>query len=183
VLTVDPTTHHLLWANNAAAERGSSFPAQPAYGNNVPFFRTDLGEWYYYDGTRWLSCTIYTSTPVLNNATVPPWSLNTDLAMAWPVNTVGTARGIYVMGWAATTYVATPNNGLNFWTVTLFLDGSAASQFTTASDTAGAQTVHINAVVAAYAAGGQRLLINITKTGSPGVLYSPLFVEYRKIAT
>ena len=34
---------------------GSSLPAQPAYGTDVPFFRTDLGEWCYYDGTRWLS--------------------------------------------------------------------------------------------------------------------------------
>ena len=31
---------------------GAAFPASPTTGD--VYFRTDLGEWYYYDGTRWL---------------------------------------------------------------------------------------------------------------------------------
>lgn len=33
---------------------GSSNPAQPAYGNDVPFYRTDLKRMVFYNGTRWL---------------------------------------------------------------------------------------------------------------------------------
>lgn len=39
-----------------ALTSGAAFPtgaALTAYGDNVPFFRTDLGEWYYHDGTGW----------------------------------------------------------------------------------------------------------------------------------
>jgi hypothetical protein len=49
--------HKVTSASIFAAESGTAFPtgaALTAFGNNRPFFRTDLGEWYYYDGTRWL---------------------------------------------------------------------------------------------------------------------------------
>ena len=52
----------------AAAGTGGAFPAQPAYGNNRPFYRTDRRIWYFYDGTRWLSCDLY-------EAEVPPYTL------------------------------------------------------------------------------------------------------------
>lgn len=37
--------------------RGTTFPGSPA--TNDLLFRTDLGEWYYYDGTQWLSTAIH----------------------------------------------------------------------------------------------------------------------------
>ena len=45
-----------------AAEQGAAFPtgaALTAFGNNRPFWRTDLGESCYYDGTRWLSSAVH----------------------------------------------------------------------------------------------------------------------------
>jgi len=43
---------NLTLCNPRGFPSGTAFPLNPTTG--YAFFRTDLGEWYYYDGTRWL---------------------------------------------------------------------------------------------------------------------------------
>lgn len=46
-------TGNLTLCNPHGFPSGKAFPLNPTTG--YAFFRTDLGEWYYYDGTRWLA--------------------------------------------------------------------------------------------------------------------------------
>ena len=186
VLTVDPATHHLLWANNAAAERGSSFPAQPAYGNNVPFYRTDLGEWYYYDGTRWLSQTIYQTvlTPQVSIAATG----NVYTPVPLDFNLATTRRDTLVLGVCFVTNVTAPNNAGAYWSMNAIRYPSATNigNPNTSGDTAGTYVAHAVAPVGGTALTGTTDLfwqVYCITVGSPGTLYVMGFIEYRKVAT
>lgn len=161
---------------------GTAFPTSPVIGDI--FTRTDLlYEDYYWDGTRWLSKTIY-SIPLGEYATGWPVAATGFPAIVpVPSNSVGTLRDIWLIGWTVVSMVQTTNNGTNFWTVALAGDsaGTFAGSFTTAADTVGVQTVHRNAIAAV--AGTGRIYMNVTKTLAPGGLYAPAILEYRKIAT
>jgi hypothetical protein len=53
-----------------ALTSGTAFPtgaALTAYGNNRPFFRTDLDEGYWYDGTRWWPDLVWIALPMVNS--------------------------------------------------------------------------------------------------------------------
>lgn len=52
----------------AAGLSGASFPVTPVASD--VFFRTDRGEEYFYDGTRWLTTQLYTADNILQNASV-----------------------------------------------------------------------------------------------------------------
>ena len=180
VLTVDPATHHLLWANNAAAERGSSFPAQPAYGNNIPFYRQDLGEWFYYDGTRWLSCTEFRTdlSPILSGG-----GGNSNYQLFSPLE----PGAIWITRASASSYIAT-NNGSNYVTINLYTGSPTGTTqflgaFTTAADTQAQWILHAGAISLVATAGNSIFLDGIVKTGSPTGIYVVAAFFYRKIAT
>ena len=192
VLTVDPTTHHLLWANNAAAERGSSFPAQPAYGNNVPFFRTDLGEWYYYDGTRWLSTTPYNLQFMLNNAMFNPDTPGAGVAANGEIGWVPLDRAsadIYIVGFRWNALVYTTNDAGNYWGIyvnwrTAVAAPTQLSMVGTGAATVGQMTLLTDTLNAPLNQSTARYIqAYVMKSGSPGVLFANGEMVYRKIAT
>lgn len=121
---------------------GTSFPASPA--TNDRFYRTDLTAWFVWNGTRWLSTTLYRETFLINTA-VQPYAAgapNIGFSPAWLTDFDQWIEKLY-----ASTFVATTNNGTNFWTVNLFKVNSAFAStsigsFTTAADTAGVLTKH-----------------------------------------
>jgi hypothetical protein len=84
-------------------------------------------------------------------------------------------RSLQQLSWYQHLYVATTNNGSNYWTIILarISDGATVATLTTAAVTVNTQTVistttfAINPLLTSY----QMLYVKCTKTGAPGALY------------
>ncbi len=159
---------------------GTAFPSSPATGER--FFRTDLGVGYYWDGTRWLSTTLYreplgsfygnTASPAnTNNQYLAPW-YTTD---------------IWMVGLYGTFYVATTNDGGSYWTVVLAKATAANTATTiasfptntTAPDTWGNYTAAIGALLTP---GTYPVMhVGLTKTGTPGGIWGGASMSYRLV--
>jgi hypothetical protein len=117
---------------------GAAFPtgaALTAYGDDRPFFRTDLGESYYHHGTRWLSSTIY----LCNMELAPVVTTATNYIRVWSLPH-GLASDIFVVGWTPLVNVATPNDGSHYWWVEIDGQPSGATidAYSTAAQGVGA---------------------------------------------
>jgi hypothetical protein len=188
-LTASHRDHkHAMMANPWTAAQGSSMPAQPAYGNNIPFFRSDLGEWYYYDGTRWLSTHLYQAT--WNNF------MNTALAAttsAYVLPVPPAPSDIYLVGHREDFFVNGGGTALgashNWVGVLAKIDVNAAattvSTITINSGSSGVFRMLENATInaALTAASYFTFKETWTKTGTPGALQAIGVLSYRKIAT
>ena len=174
---------HKLHRDGRVATGGTAFPASPA--TNDLFYRTDYGGWYYYDGTRWLSETLHSLYlgPASSNLTFPINSAGFPLIGPVPYNTVGTRQDVYVVGWRVISMVATSNTASHYWTIALERYPSATSiaSFNTSTHAAGAQTNTTAAIGALLGTSDTRLALNCTKTGTPGSLDAPTFLEYRLV--
>lgn len=98
--------------------KGTAFPGSPASGD--VYFRTDLGMWCYYDGTRWLSSQRYTdSFPFVQNI-----SVNTDVvADMTPAETV---HKPYLLRWDVICTVRATNSASNYWRIGLYRAGGTS---------------------------------------------------------
>lgn len=161
----------------------TSFPASKATGDR--YFRTDLGDEYFWDGTNWVSTTSYyypltitgtqgiAATAILQRAGIPP------------------VADLYVYGFYTSYFVSggTALDGSNKWIGTVSKTGGATStSMGTITINSGASsqwlvaaTLTINALmtVSTYKA----LEISWAKTGTPGPLYAHVMMVYRNVAT
>lgn len=185
--------HHTIGtgANQAAAGNhthagsgvpsGTSFPGSPS--TNDLYFRTDRGLLYFYDGTRWLTVAEY-SESLGNLDTNQPLSVNGSLK--WGATDLGD-NGQWITRIAAVNFVATTNNGSNFWTLQLTSRSATAtahnlgSTWSTAADTNDQFVKHVTTVGAAVTSGDTHFVITGTKTSSPGNIYTMATVYYRLI--
>jgi hypothetical protein len=161
--------------NGAVAwNSGTGFPTAAA-GDR--FWRTDRGLEYYYDGTRWLTTTLFTI----------PTSMTSSISVAADNGNIGVfglmpaSHGIWLATMYMTTYVATTNNGSNFWTVTLTQGSNGASlgNFTTASDSANTYTEHTIVVDATTT---EKLIYpNPVNTGAPGAIFPAAQLSFRLV--
>jgi hypothetical protein len=171
------------WVHWAGMPRGSSFPAQPAYGDDRDFLRTDIrdGVVFYYDGTYWLSRQPFHGDASVSNATASAY-----VGMA----AVPTDLDLYVVTVSRSSYVATTNDGSNYWGLDLHgykNDNTNDTLHTgnTSGDTVATWTDHSDLAVGALVSGGtgatdvHTLRMSFVKTGSPGGLYAYATVEYR----
>lgn len=180
--------HERLRKADTGASTGTSFPGAPQ--TNQLFFRTDLGWWCYYDGTRWLTVHETAHPLAISDAANP-------VTYSGAGNTI-TARSpyrgdysLYVTRVATVTLVATTNNATNYWTYTLravVADGSSPTNvhtFNTSGDAAGAQSNHDAApsVSPPVFASRNYFDIVVTKTLAPGALTFWSTVYYRMIVT
>lgn len=153
-------------AERARTAYGSSFPA--SWPNNLPFFRTDLGWWCYYDGTRWLTAHEYVLDA--DAATTPAdlsgpyeWQMRQDY-------------NPYVTRVSATTIVAATNNATNFWTVRFrglaLARGSATTihDFTTAADSVANYSLKDSAPSTPTPTDDNTIQVFVQKTLAPGAL-------------
>ena len=159
---------------------GTSFPAQPAFGNNIPFWRTDLGLMAYYDGTRWVSTTLYTvafsdftlisvDTDIVG---APTWSGAYDLYLYtfyWQVQTAGT------------------HDGTKYWTLNLRKVNDATyanivSPTTSALAASGWQSSS-TAINALLGTTQDSFSLYCVKTGAPGDIRAIGLVTYRLVLT
>lgn len=163
---------------------GTSFPGSPA--TNDLFFRTDLGLFCYYDGTRWLTVQVY-ELPFAQQEAFPTYTANGNIGRLPVHNTYS----MWLVGLYATTYVSSANSGnsgSHFWTLTLNRVNAANTAtsigtIVTSPDTADTWTQHTLAVNAALAAGALHFRLSAAKTGTPGDLHPEVVLAFRLIIT
>ena len=170
---------------------GTSFPSSPA--TNQRFFRTDIqgGLWFFYDGTRWLSekvfdvflgsgaaATTYAATTA--NVAWAPISLHGG-SDAWLieaqwfpfVNSGGTALGAsHKWTMALDKAVDGVNTLTNIVTASLDSGNNFGRKITTAIGALlNNGTTHVG------------FRYGVTKTGTPGAIFSSVLLTYRIVAT
>jgi hypothetical protein len=171
-------------AAHAAAETGSSFPAQPAYGNFVPFYRTDRNIEYYYDGTRWLSTTLYSEVFQNREATDQPYSAtNADERLGlW-----ATGSSLWLVDVRTAFYVAggTALSGSHKWVTTAISMPTSTALGTWATVDSGASDVWRSAAVVALGVliptTEVAIQLTHTKTGTPGTYRPFVRLNYRLV--
>lgn len=168
--------------NGAVAwNSGTSFPTA-ATGDR--YWRTDLAREAYYDGTRWLGVEVPGPvTPVDAQAA-------TGATPNFGRCVIPNDFDIYVTTIDMSTFVATTNNGSNYWTVSAYKVNAANSltslgSFNTSGDTASNWTHHeidVNAVVDKATYFG--LSLGGAKTaGAPGAISWMVQFRYRLVLT
>lgn len=169
-------------SREVVARSGTAFPA--SYPSNTPFFRSDLGWWCYYDGTRWLTAHEY---QMAAGITTYAATNNTGLDH--------TFRGDFspfITRVAVVTSVATTNNGTNFWTISIQgvnLAKSAATDiyvYTTAAHSVGVLTqvdVGAGTLTNQVLANRQYWRTAAGTTGAPGTITLHSSIFYRLIVT
>jgi hypothetical protein len=170
--------------SSSGVPAGTSFPGSPA--TNDLYYRTDKALLCYYDGTRWLTTTLYrdvfhyagSAMPLTTSGTMgrmPPWAATYDL---------------WLDAFYTSTYVATTNNGSNYYTVALIKKDNADAgtnivTFNTSADTVNNWTQRRTAIGAAYVSASYREF-DVTATvsaGAPGSLFWAISMAYRLIVT
>lgn len=165
---------------------GTSFPGSVVTGDR--YWRTDLGEEYYYDGTQWLSDTIYSqpfntsgqsasfaqSMPMPGNPTATNvYGLKLELVYLISGGTAlgGSHKWVGLFG-----RQKSDNSGLTATILTITIDSGASAAWRH-------DLQNINAVIAYDLTAGPLLNIIWTKTGTPGTMNNTGLLTYRKIAT
>ena len=157
---------------------GTSFPASKA--TNDRYWRTDLGMEFFWDGTQWVSSVLH------HIALVNTFSLTTT-----PQNYYAPTDHTHDMFVTTADFdtFAGSLSGTAYWTVTLNKVDSANSasslgSFNQSADTSNVWTRHQIVVNAAVTNSGFRTLtVVLTKTSTPGGVYTPCLIHYRIIAT
>lgn len=161
----------LSMINSAVAwNSGTSMPGSKATGDR--YWRTDLGLEFYWDGTRWLTTTLYI-------VDMPPYDTVTS---EQPITNSGynTHRSVpitdildmWMVDFRATIRVNTTNNGSHYWTF-LIKNYSASTTLATFNTSAkSADTIYrVTATAGALVGTGNILLqTSLEKTGSPGTV-------------
>lgn len=174
------------WESPAAAsggyDEGTSFPVSPTL--NDKYYRTDRNQLYYYDGTRWLTTTLYHTAPGLSDGASVAISAAADI-QRWPVWT-DDSQGMYLVHVKLAIYVATTNSGSAYWTYTLKRSSSNNTttdivSVNTSADSPNTwyeKTVAIGAVLDASAV---TIKASVAKTSTPGGLVISAILAYRLV--
>ena len=152
---------------------GTSMPGSP--GTNDRVTRTDLGMDFYYDGTRWLSTTLYTLS-IATQIAVDPVSVSSTKRAPFPSLTLD----IYVIDFWAATFVASTNDGSKYWTIALNTPSSTLSTISNTPSTLVVESASVNTLLANTNGWVQ---VDITKVSTPGTLHSTPVISYRLIGT
>lgn len=173
----DPTFRALVNADMPAqpVPAGTSFPGSPA--TNDLYFRTDRGILYFYDGSRWLSVTLYTQEiGSLNNISATSYTY-------YPV--LEDLYDVWVEDFIATMYMSSTSSG-KYWTLTLYFadgasNGSAIASVNSNGDTAATFTRKIAAIDALMGTSTDAIRLVATKTSTPGAFYGGAMLTYRLV--
>jgi hypothetical protein len=184
VLTADSgETLGVKWVAPGGMPSGSSFPGSPSSGDL--FYRSDLHLEFFYDGTRWLSLSQYTATLQRIGDQAEPASASKTGGFY----VMALLEAIYVETLICAFYIATGGSALSAshsWAFVLKKDTSTGTTISTITIDSGVSNdwrASSAAVNAALASTDRLLVMNITKTGTPGNLYLWPRIVYRLIAT
>lgn len=168
-----PTAH----GNDKHNFLGSSFPGSPA--TNDIYFHTTYGEWFYYDGTRWLSMCMRSIT--LNCGPAQPNNDGREQGSA-PRQPSTTDFWVVAVDWAYK--CDTAQSGTKYNTYTLRTEPSATSlgSFDTKGATS-ANTWYGGRTLIGALTGTTDICLGITnvRTNTPGVCYISAAVRYRLV--
>ena len=172
---------------------GTSFPAVKATGDR--YFRTDLGMEFYYDGTRWLSTQLFTSTSNVETSSGSFYivlSATQASAMRCPLP-VMPGSDIYIDKVSMVGYVSSGGSALSGshkWTATfnkIDATNTATSLGTAALDSGNSQNWRYMTLTVGAVLGGTytHLRLDMAKAGTPGDLNitGGLTATYRVVAT
>ena len=163
--------------NGAVAwNSGTSFPTA-ATGDR--YWRTDLSEEYYYDGTRWLSTTV--SRLALGTFQNISTSVTVDMS-------VEAADGdVWLIAMYASMYTVTTLDGSKYWNLELFkYDAGSGTSLGSVTNVSGAANTYIRkklSIGALLGTGMDNLNLSLSKTSTPGNFYGGAHVTYRTVAT
>jgi len=154
---------------------GTAFPASKA--TNDRYWRTDLGLEFYWDGTRWLSTTLYRESLTMPVAPQTAFSAAASIGRWTPW---AADFDLWLVNFYLSTYVVTTNNGTNFWTVSVvkyqsdFSTSSTPATHNTSADAANTVIKSVTAIGALYTPATYPIVqLEAAKTLSPGVLSTP----------
>jgi hypothetical protein len=171
----------LTGVGGAGYDEGTSFPVSPTTGDK--FFHNTYDMLFFYDGTRWLTTTLYREqmgfntaahTVAGNIARMAPWHTTFDL---------------WLETFYATTFVSTTNSGSAYWNLTLQKANAADAKttivtFNTSTHTVNNWTTTETAIGALLVpATYKEVDVQTLKTSTPGGLFCSLHVTYRLVGT
>ncbi len=167
-----------LLINGTKLTVGSSFPGSPSSGDT--HYRSDLGVWCRYDGSRWLGPE-ETFVFMPRAGTLMPWTAN-DYVQHGPVRT---DRALYFTRWVADMFVSGTNNGSNYWAAQLYLFSTQIASVNTSAVANGdwrlfeatSFSTNPGATTSRY------LEVAIAKTGAPGGLYMTCTLYCKQVYT
>ena len=148
------------------------------------YYRTDLALEFYWDGTRWVTTTLYQYAMGVGDV-----AQNTTTAGTYGRWTPPSALDMYVTTVALATYVNSTNDGTKYWSfdvrkLTSAVASTSLGTANTSADSAGAiylHTVTVNAVV--VVATYLWIDLNVAKTSTPGNLRVVATMNYRLVST
>ena len=191
--TTDRADDRIVFWDNAAGihkykdeagggiDSGTAFPGTPAAGDL--FFHTTYGMLFFYDGTRWLTTTLYTDALPVGEST---------FAATAVTNGIATPLGGSMAMWLETadlSFIITPGTALSAshkWVCVLqdVPTGATHATFTIDSGALGTwRRMSTVTVGAALATTETALVVVSTKTGTPGTLRPMPRISYRLIGT
>jgi hypothetical protein len=168
-----PTTH----GNDKHSFFGSSFPGSPSTGD--VYFHTTLNDWFYYNGTNWVSCRLYSMT--LNNGPAQPNNDSKEQAHA-PRQPLATNMLIEFLDWAVKSDTAQSDTKYCTYTLTREPSGISLGSFDTKAGTS-ANTWFGGRVTIGAASGTSDIAFSLTntRTSTPGNLSVSAVIRYRII--
>lgn len=160
------------------AAEGTAFPASPA--TNDRFFRTDRGIEYYYDGTRWVSITLYNDI-IDSVAGLAATDTPQRPGVAW----AGT-YDLWLVDFYETFFISggTALSASHKWVTTVVKNPVASTIATYSIDSGASDAWRTSGAVAINALLGTtnyEIDVTHTKTGTPGTLYLTPRLTYRLV--
>jgi hypothetical protein len=138
-----------------------------------------LKDWFYYNGTNWVSCRLYSLT--LNDGPTQPNNDSKEQAHA-PRQPSDTDMLIEFLDWAANSSVAQSGTKYSTYTLTREPSGTSLGSFDTKDGTS-AGTWFGGRVTIGAASGTSDIAFSLTntRTGTPGDLSVSAVIRYRII--
>lgn len=177
---LEDNVNRLMAQQTDFATSGSAFPTDNLFTGRE-FFRTDLGLLAYYNGTRWLTVSEYT-TPYIFNTAAP-----TNFSTANTNSLYGMLPNVSLFALKLEVFVLQANNGsaVNFWDWTENVFGIAAGTVDTKTFTAGVgQALSYTSFTTNPATPTvNRSVITTTIHAAPGQLTFWGLLTYKKVLT
>ena len=157
---------------------GSSFPSNPSAGD-PPWFRTDRGLWYYYDGTRWLTTNEY-STPIsfFRGNETESYSASTNSVR---LNLVTSAALLYFTRLEFRPIITSPNDINDYWDVDFVYNGIFETISTQGLSTGATVFTRSEADFTQPVGTNQFISINLTKFNSAGNFFPRSAAVYYRL--
>ncbi|MEW6499218.1 MAG: hypothetical protein AB1589_43055 [Cyanobacteriota bacterium] len=169
--------------------RSVSKPASPITGDTWDELASD-GSWvcdWFWNGSHWLSRQIFTFTGISMGTTGTDLvSASGSAGMASP-QTVPAAYNLFLLNFSAATYVNSPNNSTNYWTVGVSRRSAlnvitTIGSFTTQTDaptTRITKVIPLNLLINLATQDVKLFRVDFTLTGAPGTLQIVSHLNYR----